>query len=112
MQRTARTWGEIWHVGGVAKLIRDELLLDRDVADHKHVAWLYDEASLERTISDLMKLCSRQQAGTTSQQRSTLPVTGRGTIFPQGSKPRSTKCSPAGGHYIRSLPDGALPETH
>jgi hypothetical protein len=23
--------------------IRDELLLDRDVADHKHVAWLYSD---------------------------------------------------------------------
>jgi salicylate hydroxylase len=41
VQRAARTWGEIWHFRGVAKLIRDELLLDRDVADHKHVAWLY-----------------------------------------------------------------------
>jgi 3-hydroxybenzoate 6-monooxygenase len=41
VQRAARTWGEIWHVDGVAKLIRDELLLDRDVADHKHVTWLY-----------------------------------------------------------------------
>jgi salicylate hydroxylase len=41
VQRAARTWGEIWHVHGVAKLIRDELLLDRDVADHRHVAWLY-----------------------------------------------------------------------
>ena len=51
VQRTARTWGEIWHVDGVAKLIRDELLLDRDVADHKHVAWLYDEAPLERSAS-------------------------------------------------------------
>ena len=69
-------------------------------------------AASGRTISDLMKLCSRQQAGTTSQQRSTLPVTGRGTIFRQGSKPRRQKCSPAGGHHIRSLPDGGLPETH
>jgi 3-hydroxybenzoate 6-monooxygenase len=43
VQRAARTWGEIWHVHGVAKLIRDELLLDRDVADHKHVAWLYQD---------------------------------------------------------------------
>ena len=43
VQRTARTWGEIWHVDGIAKLIRDELLLDRDVADHKYVAWLYQD---------------------------------------------------------------------
>ena len=41
VQQTARTWGEIWHVGGVAKLIRDELLLTRDVADHRHVSWLF-----------------------------------------------------------------------
>ena len=46
VQRTARTWGEIWHVDGIAKLIRDELLLDRDVADHKHVAWLYQDAAV------------------------------------------------------------------
>ena len=38
------------------------------------------------------------RTGTTSQQRSTLPVTGRGTIFQQGSKPGRTQCSPAGGH--------------
>jgi salicylate hydroxylase len=50
VQRTARTWGEIWHVDGVAKLIRDELLLTRDVADHRHVAWLYED-SPERTRS-------------------------------------------------------------
>ena len=43
VQRAARTWGEIWHVNGIAKLIRDELLLDRDVADHKHVRWLYSD---------------------------------------------------------------------
>ena len=45
VQRTARTWGEIWHVDGVAKLLRDELLLDRDVNDHKHVTWLYGESA-------------------------------------------------------------------
>jgi hypothetical protein len=32
----------------VAKLIRDELLLDRDVADHKHVAWLYQDGGQRR----------------------------------------------------------------
>jgi 3-hydroxybenzoate 6-monooxygenase len=50
VQRTARTWGEIWHVDGVAKLIRDELLQMRDVADQRHVAWLY-QAPLERSTS-------------------------------------------------------------
>jgi len=51
VQRTARTWGEIWHVDGVAKLIRDELLQLRDVTDHKHVAWLYEESPPERSAS-------------------------------------------------------------
>jgi 3-hydroxybenzoate 6-monooxygenase len=46
VQRTARTWGEIWHVDGVAKLLRDELLLDRDVSDHRHVAWLYGDSAV------------------------------------------------------------------
>jgi salicylate hydroxylase len=47
VQRTARTWGEIWHVDGVAKLIRDELLRTRDVADHRHVEWLYGDSVTE-----------------------------------------------------------------
>ena len=59
-----------------------------------------------------MKLCSRQQAGTTSQQRSTLPVTGRGTVCLQGSKPGRTKCSPAGGHHTASLPYSGPAKTH
>ena len=69
-------------------------------------------AASGRTISDLMKLCSPHPEGTTPQQRSTLPVTGRGTFFRQGSKPWKDKCSPAGGHHTRSLPDGGLLGTH
>src|SRR6185437_6757674 len=42
--------------------------------------------------------------GTTSQQRSALPDTGKGTIYVKGSKPRLTECSPAGGHQAPSLP--------
>jgi salicylate hydroxylase len=43
VQTTARLWGDIWHVDGTAKLLRDALLLDRDPADHRHVAWLYTD---------------------------------------------------------------------
>jgi hypothetical protein len=43
-------------------------------------------------------------ARTTSQQRSTLPAAGRGTVFRQGSRPWERKCSPAGGHQAPSLP--------
>lgn len=41
VQTTARTWGEIWHVDGVARLLRNELLRTRDVDDYQHIDWLY-----------------------------------------------------------------------
>lgn len=41
VQRNARTWGDIWHVDGTGKLLRDELLRQRTPRDHKHVEWLY-----------------------------------------------------------------------
>lgn len=42
VQRSARTWGGIWHVDGVAKLLRDELLTTRPLDDYRHIDWLYD----------------------------------------------------------------------
>ena len=48
-----------------------------------------------------MKQCSRHRARTTSQQRSTLPATGRGTIFVRAQGPGGQKCSPAGGYQDR-----------
>jgi hypothetical protein len=63
-------------------------------------------AASGRTISDLTKPVLTRPAGTTSQQRSILPAAGRGTLFLQGLKPRSTKCSPAGGHHTPSVPHG------
>jgi len=41
VQRTARIWGEIWHLDGTAKLVRDELFRQRRDDDHTHVEWLY-----------------------------------------------------------------------
>jgi 3-hydroxybenzoate 6-monooxygenase len=41
IQRSARTWGEIWHLDGTAKLVRDELFRQRRDDDHTHVEWLY-----------------------------------------------------------------------
>jgi hypothetical protein len=43
-------------------------------------------AACGRTISALMKQCSRQQARTTSQQRSTLPASRQGHDLPVGLK--------------------------
>lgn len=41
VQARARVWGELWHVDGLARLIRNELFRDRHINDFKHVDWLY-----------------------------------------------------------------------
>ncbi|MEU5722751.1 FAD-dependent monooxygenase [Micromonospora sp. NPDC047738] len=41
VQTTARVWGDIWHVDGVARLLRNELFRDRAPNDYKHIDWLY-----------------------------------------------------------------------
>jgi 2-polyprenyl-6-methoxyphenol hydroxylase-like FAD-dependent oxidoreductase len=41
VQSTARTWGEIWHVEGVARAMRNRLLRDRAPGDQEFVEWLY-----------------------------------------------------------------------
>jgi hypothetical protein len=57
--------------------------------------------------------CSRQPAGTTSQQRSTLPDTGGGTVlWLRAPTPSQDKCSPAGGHQVPSLPDSRPGNSH
>ncbi|MGP4019590.1 FAD-dependent monooxygenase [Saccharopolyspora sp. 5N708] len=41
VQRNARTWGEVWHIDGVGRLLRNELLTNRDPSDYTHIDWLY-----------------------------------------------------------------------
>ena len=41
VQRTARTWGDIWHVDGIGALLRDELFRHRPADDYSHTDWLY-----------------------------------------------------------------------
>lgn len=41
VQRTARVWGDIWHVDGLAMALRDEAFRLRAVEDYRHVDWLY-----------------------------------------------------------------------
>lgn len=41
VQRNARTWGDLWHVDGFARTIRNQLLLDRSPDDFRHIDWLY-----------------------------------------------------------------------
>jgi salicylate hydroxylase len=41
VQRAARTWGDIWHVDGLAMALRDEAFRLRPRNDYRHVDWLY-----------------------------------------------------------------------
>ncbi|MGP4025998.1 FAD-dependent oxidoreductase [Actinomadura sp. 3N407] len=41
VQTTARLWGDIWHVDGVARTLRNELFRTRDLHDYKYIDWLY-----------------------------------------------------------------------
>jgi salicylate hydroxylase len=44
VQRTARTWGEIWHVDGLAMALRDEAFRLRAADDFRRVDWLWGES--------------------------------------------------------------------
>lgn len=41
VQTKARVWGELWHVDGLPRIIRNELFSDRVPQDFRHVDWLY-----------------------------------------------------------------------
>jgi 3-hydroxybenzoate 6-monooxygenase len=43
VQRRARVWGDIWHVDGLAALLRDELFSARGDGDLERAAWLWGE---------------------------------------------------------------------
>ena len=41
VQTSARTWGDIWHVDGLAMELRDELFRTRSIDDHSRIEWLW-----------------------------------------------------------------------
>jgi 2-polyprenyl-6-methoxyphenol hydroxylase-like FAD-dependent oxidoreductase len=41
VQQTARLWGDIWHVDGVSRLMRNELFRAREDTDFSRADWLY-----------------------------------------------------------------------
>jgi 2-polyprenyl-6-methoxyphenol hydroxylase-like FAD-dependent oxidoreductase len=41
VQNAARLWGDIWHVDGLTRLIRNEMLVTRDPQDYRRLDWLY-----------------------------------------------------------------------
>lgn len=43
---TARSWGELWHLGGGQRELRNEFLRARDVHDYAFVDWLYGPTAL------------------------------------------------------------------
>ena len=47
VQRTARTWGDIWHVDGLAMALRDEAFRLRATDDLRRVDWLWGDSTQE-----------------------------------------------------------------
>lgn len=45
VQRVARIWGDIWHVDGLARMLRNELFRQRRPDDHRHIEWFYGQAA-------------------------------------------------------------------
>lgn len=43
VQRTARVWGDIWHVDDLPRLLRNELFSQRRPDDFHHLDWLYGQ---------------------------------------------------------------------
>jgi salicylate hydroxylase len=41
VQQTARLWGDMWHVDGVGRLMRNELFRAREDTDFGRADWLY-----------------------------------------------------------------------
>ncbi|WP_371781741.1 FAD-dependent monooxygenase [Streptosporangium subroseum] len=41
IQRTARVWGDMWHIDGVGALLRNEVFTERAVDDYRHVDPIY-----------------------------------------------------------------------
>jgi salicylate hydroxylase len=44
VQRTARVWGESWHVSGLARTLRNLLFKSRKDNDFRYNDWLYGQA--------------------------------------------------------------------
>jgi salicylate hydroxylase len=45
VQRTARLWGDIWHVDGAGAVLRDELMARCRPDDYRYTDWLYQPAA-------------------------------------------------------------------
>src|SRR5690606_41349474 len=65
VQSVARTWGEIWHLDGTARLVRNEPLTTRRPDDFTHIDWLYSASRLSRNSpSGVMPTGSRALGST------------------------------------------------
>lgn len=46
MVLTARAWGDLWHLDGLAREQRNALLRDRDTYDYALTDWIYGPTAL------------------------------------------------------------------
>ena len=67
---TARAWGELWHLDGLARAQRNTLLRARDVHDYTYVDWIYGPTALvpedELPMYPVVPLASAQRTDWTS----------------------------------------------
>lgn len=57
---TARAWGELWHLDGVARLQRNTLLRARDTYDYSFTDWIYGPTAPRRCGRRRSRRCSRR----------------------------------------------------
>ncbi|MFV2020174.1 FAD-dependent monooxygenase [Micromonospora sp. LOL_023] len=51
VQRNARTWGDIWHVDGIAAALRDDALAHRGPTDYRATDWVFGHTAAQRGSS-------------------------------------------------------------
>ena len=56
VQRTARMWGEMWHLDGVPRLLRNELFRHRDTSSFRYLDWLYGDPEHDAKLAPETRL--------------------------------------------------------
>ncbi|MFY1638058.1 FAD-dependent monooxygenase [Solwaraspora sp. WMMB335] len=62
VQRNARTWGDIWHVDGLAATLRDDVLAHRGPTDYRATDWLFGHTPGQRASSPAGPVVERDEA--------------------------------------------------
>lgn len=75
VQRTARVWGESWHVSGIGRVLRNLLFQSRCDGNFQYNDWLYGAASCSLSSSSVVSDVREAGAGEVTRRR--VGVVGR-----------------------------------